>query len=355
MPPGSDTEEVGMLDGMEAGGAAIIVEGLVKDFDGIRAVDDVSFQVRRGEIFGFLGPNGAGKTTTISMMCTLLRPTSGRAIIWGSDAFRSPDDVRSSIGIVFQDQSTDEELTGYENMWFHGRLYKMESGQMERRIGELLEMVELTERKDDLVKTYSGGMKRRLEIARGLLHHPKVLFLDEPTLGLDPQTRRHIWDYIKRLNRDEGVTIFLTTHYMDEADALCGRIAIIDKGKIVVMDTPEGLKATLGGDAVHLKMSECTEGCMEALKEVPGVDSVERQEEGLILGVEKGGQTIPLIFDVVTDQGLSVESVLLKVPTLEDVFIKNTGRTIRDERVEGIDQLRSRGRQRMRRRGGGHG
>jgi ABC-2 type transport system ATP-binding protein len=334
---------------------AIVVRDLKKVFDGIRAVDGVSFEVEKGEVFGFLGPNGAGKTTTISMMCTLLRPTEGRAIVWGHDAFSAPDEVRSSIGIVFQDQSTDEELTGYENMWFHGRLYKMDSAKMEGRIVELLKMVELDDRKDDLVKTYSGGMKRRLEIARGLLHHPKVLFLDEPTLGLDPQTRRHIWDYIQRLNRQEKVTIFLTTHYMDEADALCERIAIIDKGKIVAMDTPGALKDSLGGEVVHLKMPECTEGCMEALREVSGVRSVETQEDGLLLGVDKGARTIPLIFEAVRSNDLKVDSVMLKEPTLEDVFIKNTGHGIREERVEGIDQLRARGRQLMRRRGrGGH-
>ena len=334
---------------------AIQVNDLVKDFDGLKAVDGVSFQVSKGEVFGFLGPNGAGKTTTISMLCTLLHPSSGKALVWGHDAFRQPDDVRRSIGIVFQDQSIDEELTGYENMWFHARLYKMANNIIEERILELLRMVELEDRRDDLVKTYSGGMKRRLEIARGLLHHPKVLFLDEPTLGLDPQTRRHIWEYIRALNRKEGVTIFLTTHYMDEADELCGRIAIIDKGKIVAIDTPERLKASLGGDVVHLAIAECTEGCIEALKRVPGVHSVEPKEGGLILVVDEGTVTIPLIFDTAKDHGMVVESVMLKVPTLEDVFIKNTGHGIRDEKVEGRDQLRARGRNFMKRRGrGGH-
>ena len=341
-------------DSMDA--PAILVRDLVKDFDGIMAVDSVSFEVGKGEVFGFLGPNGAGKTTTISMLCTLLHPTKGTAQVWGYDSFHQPDQVRSSIGIVFQDPSVDEELTGYENMWFHARLYKVDKNEIEPRINELLEMIELLDRKDDLVKTYSGGMKRRLEIARGLLHHPKVLFLDEPTLGLDPQTRRHIWAYIRMLNQKEGVTVFLTTHYMDEADELCGRIAIIDKGKIVALDTPEKLKASLGGDVVHLAIAECTEDCIEALREVPGVHSVEPKENGLILVVKEGAITIPLIFDTAKDHGLVVESVELKVPTLEDVFIKSTGHGIRDERVEGRDQLRSKGRHYMRRnRGkGGH-
>ncbi len=347
--------EAASMEGMDAGSPAISVEGLVRTFDEIVAVDDVTFSVRKGEMFGFLGPNGAGKTTTISMMCTLLRPTKGKVAVWGHDALREPDQVRSSIGIVFQDQSVDEELTGYENMWFHARLYKVDKEVIDTRIADLLEMVELTDRKDDQVKTYSGGMKRRLEIARGLLHHPKVLFLDEPTLGLDPQTRRHIWDYIRKLNQREGVTIFLTTHYMDEADELCDRIAIIDHGKIVAMGTPERLKASLGGDVVLLRMPECSEDCMGALRTVPGVSSVRSQENGLILAVDEGASTIPRIIEVASSNNLQVESVMLKAPTLEDVFIGKTGRSLRDERVEGKDQLRARGRQRIgQRRGGGH-
>jgi ABC-2 type transport system ATP-binding protein len=332
---------------------AISVEGLVRTFDDIKAVDDVSFQVRRGEMFGFLGPNGAGKTTTISMMCTLLHPTAGKVTVWGHDARREPDAVRSSIGIVFQDQSVDEELTGYENMWFHARLYKVDGQLIEQRINELLAMVELTDRSGDQVKTYSGGMKRRLEIARGLLHHPNVLFLDEPTLGLDPQTRRHIWDYIQRLNEKEGVTIFLTTHYMDEADELCDRIAIIDKGRIVAMDTPGGLKASLGGDVVRLRMPQCDAECQDALRQVPGVSSVKPEEAGLILAVDEGASTIPRIIDVARSRDLEVESVTLKMPTLEDVFIRKTGHTLRDERAEGKDQLRAMGRRHLRRNRGG--
>jgi len=337
-----------------SGSPAISVEGLVREFDGFRAVDSIDFTVQRGEVFGFLGPNGAGKTTTISMMCTLLHPTAGKLTIWGYDTRKDPDHVRSSLGIVFQDPSVDEELTGYENMWFHARLYKVDGSVIDQRITELLDMVELLDRKDDPVKTYSGGMKRRLEIARGLLHHPKVLFLDEPTLGLDPQTRRHIWEYIKRLNEKEGVTIFLTTHYMDEADELCDRIAIIDKGRIVAMDTPDSLKASLGGDVVLLRMNECTEDCIEGLKQVPGVASVEPQKDGLILSVQEGASTIPRILEVARSRDLVVDSVMLKIPTLEDVFIRNTGRSLRDERVEGKDVFRARGRQHMRRRGGGH-
>lgn len=231
----------------------IKVKALTKIFEkGIKAVDGISFDVKEGEILGFLGPNGAGKTTTLNMLSTLLRPTSGTATINGHDILREPDAVRHSIGYVFQDTTLDIELTGRENLDFHGRLYSLNRNARQKRIKELLELVQLTDRADDLVKTYSGGMKRRLEIARGLLHHPKVLFLDEPTLGLDPQTRRSIWEHIQRLNQEKNVTIILTTHYTEEADYLSKRILIIDFGKVVVMDTPDKLKARLEGDVVTL-------------------------------------------------------------------------------------------------------
>ncbi len=230
--------------------AAIHVENLTKRFDDLVAVDNISFEIAQGEIFGLLGPNGAGKTTTISMLATMLRPTSGSATVNGMDIERDQDGVRNSIGIVFQDQSLDEELTAYENMDFHGRLYRIPSETRHQRIGELLDLVGLSDRKDDIVKTFSGGMRRRLEIARGLLHHPSVLFLDEPTLGLDPQTRNLLWEYIANLAEEKGITIILTTHYMEEADRLCNRVAIIDHGKIVALDTPDNLKNAIGGDVV---------------------------------------------------------------------------------------------------------
>jgi len=231
----------------------IEVKALTKVFDGrIRAVDGISFNVEKGEILGFLGPNGAGKTTTLNVLATLLRPTSGTATVNGHDILAEPDAVRRSIGYVFQDPTLDLELTGRENLDFHGRIYGLKRHVRQRRIREMLGVVQLTDRADELVKTYSGGMKRRLEIARGLLHYPQVLFLDEPTLGLDPQTRRAIWEHIQRLNRDEKVTIILTTHYTEEADYLCERILIIDFGKIVALDTPNKLKARLEGDVVSL-------------------------------------------------------------------------------------------------------
>lgn len=245
----------------EQGGFSAIsiieVKSLTKIFDGkVKAVDDVSFTVEEGEILGFLGPNGAGKTTTLNMLSTLLRPTSGTATVNGYDIIKEHDAVRRSIGFVFQDPTLDLELTGYENLDFHGRLYGLKRSLRQQRIEEMLGVVQLSDRARDLVKTYSGGMKRRLEIARGLLHHPQVLFLDEPTLGLDPQTRRSIWDHIQKLNREKNVTIILTTHYTEEADYLCERIQIIDLGRIVALDTPEKLKARLKGDVVSLAFKD---------------------------------------------------------------------------------------------------
>ena len=235
----------------------IQVKELTKVFNGkIRAVDGINFNVERGEILGFLGPNGAGKTTTLSMLATLLRPTSGTATINGHDILKEPDEVRRSVGFVFQDPTLDTELTGRENLDFHGRIYGLKRDIRQQRIEEVLELVQLTDRASDLVKTYSGGMKRRLEIGRGLLHHPEVLFLDEPTLGLDPQTRISIWEHIQRLNQEKMITIILTTHYTDEADHLCDRIQIIDFGKIVALDTPERLKARLQGDIVSLAFKD---------------------------------------------------------------------------------------------------
>jgi ABC-2 type transport system ATP-binding protein len=222
----------------------IEVENLSKSFGDFKAVDGITFQVKAGEIFAFLGPNGAGKTTTIKMLTTLLKPSGGKIRLDGHDAATDKDAVRRAFGIVFQDPSLDDELSAWENMELHAVLYGVPSGGLKARVTEMLTFVDLIDRKDSLVKTFSGGMKRRLEIARGLLHKPKVLFLDEPTVGLDPQTRNHIWDYIQQLNRREGITVFLTTHYMDEADRVAGRVAIIDHGKIVVQDTPAALKAS---------------------------------------------------------------------------------------------------------------
>lgn len=230
---------------------AIEVKNLTKEFDGLKAVDRISFSVKEGEIFAFLGPNGAGKTTTIKVLTTLLRPTSGKAKLNGFDVFKDQDEVRRSFGIVFQDPSLDEELTAYENMEFHGIIYKVSPKILKERIEQLLKFVELWDRKKDLVKYFSGGMKRRLEVARGLLHHPKVLFLDEPTLGLDPQTRNHIWTYIKNLNEKEKITVFFTTHYIEEATDVAGRVAIINEGRIISEGRPEELKEKTKTDSLE--------------------------------------------------------------------------------------------------------
>ena len=328
---------------------AIKTVDLTKKFDELTAVDHVSFEVWQGEIFGFLGPNGAGKTTTIRMLTTLLKPTEGTAKVWGHDIMKERDAVRKSIGIVFQEPSLDDLLTGKENLDFHGRIYGIPKAERERRIKELLELAQLSERADDLVRTYSGGMRRRLEIARGLMHHPKVLFLDEPTLGLDPQTRRAVWSYIQRMNKDEEVTIFLTTHYMEEADHLCERIAIIDYGRIVAMDTPEKLKSRIGGEVVHLKTSEINQKIMKKLSEEDFVQDIRMIREGFVLTVKNGQRAVPRLIEAATQLGVTVEECSIHTPNLEDVFLHYTGRRIREESSE-KPAFRAMGMRRMRRR-----
>jgi ABC-2 type transport system ATP-binding protein len=323
---------------------------LVKTFNGIKAVKGIDLTIERGELFGFLGPNGAGKTTTISMLCTILKPTSGTARVWGHDISKEPDHVRSSIGIVFQDPSLDDQLTARENLRFHARLYKVSREEIDRRINELLEIVELQDRADDVVKTYSGGMRRRLEIARGLLHHPHVLFLDEPTLGLDPQTRRHIWTYIERLNKEQQVTILLTTHYMDEANYLCNRIAIIDHGTIVAQDSPAKLKESLGGDVVSLTATPISDELLASLRAVDNVKEVKVVDSTIQLTIANSKKTIPLLFDTVARCDASVSSISLREPTLDDVFMKYTGHELREEKDAGKSyMMRQRMRRRMRR------
>ncbi len=323
---------------------AIEVEGLVRKFGDFTAVDGVTFTVHEDEIFGFLGPNGAGKTTTINMLCTLLRPTAGRARVNGFDVRAQPADVRRSIGMIFQDPSLDEQLTAWENLSFHAMLYDLSREDFNRRAAELLQMVELTDKAKELVRKYSGGMKRRLEIARGLLHHPRVLFLDEPTIGLDPQTRRHIWDYLRRLRDEKAVTMFMTTHYMDEAEN-CDRIAIIDHGKIVALDTPGRLKALVGGDIITVRTSD-NALASEKLRQQHGIEPRLGPEGQLIIEIEAGDQFIPRLIATFSDGARPVEvhSVNLRRPTLEDVFIKLTGRTIREDEADGKDRMRMRGR-----------
>ena len=318
---------------------AITVENLVKRFGDFTAVNDLSFEIKSGEVFGLLGPNGAGKTTTMSMLSTMLKPTSGKASVNGFDIRTNEDDVRKSIGIVFQDQSLDEELTAYENMDFHGRLYRIPKSTRQKKIMELLKLVELEDKKDNLVKTYSGGMRRRLEIARGLLHEPKVLFLDEPTLGLDPQTRNHLWDYIAKLNQEKGITIILTTHYMEEADKLCHRIAIIDKGQIIAMDTSEKLKNDIGGDVITIVSSE-RDNLYSAIKSLPAIKNIELHDSSITVGLQNAEKHVAEIVNMASEKGILIDSLSIHKPTLEDVFLHFTGRTIREEEASTKDKMR---------------
>lgn len=322
----------------------IRVDSLRRSYGDIEAVKGVSFEVLGGEIFGFLGPNGAGKTTTIHMLCTLLRPDGGTAKVAGYDIRSEPNDVRRSIGVVFQESSLDEQLTGRENLRFHAMLYNMERDRFNERADRLLELVELDERADEQVRTFSGGMKRRLELARGLLHEPKVLFLDEPTLGLDPQTRRHIWDYLRQLRDREQVTIFMTTHYMDEAEA-CDRVAIMDHGEIIALDSPEQLKGTVGGDVVSAYTND-NPAALERLSADGVIDSRLGPDGALVIEVDQGDAYIPKMMKRLTEESPSIEvnSVSLRRPTLEDVFIKLTGRAIREETADELDRMRQRSR-----------
>ncbi len=319
---------------------SVQTDNIIREFNGIKALDGVSLEVGNGELFGLLGPNGAGKTTFLNILSTMIKPTSGRASVNGFDVMRNPVQVRESIGMVFQDTSLDERLTGWENLDLHGRLYGLTKEARSERIEEVVKLVELEDRVTSLVRTYSGGMMRRLEIARGLMHAPRVLFLDEPTLGLDPQTRRKIWDYIRSLNKDKGVTMILTTHYMDEADMLCDRVAIIDRGRIVALDTPENLKNQIGGDIITLHVNSEIE---RAAKFFEGAEYVEKAgvlNGALNLTVKNGEHAIPKILDSATRHGIEIESVSLRKPTLEDVFLHHTGRAIRQETVDGMDQIR---------------
>ncbi len=325
--------------------ASIIeVEDLRKLYGDFTAVDGISFTVGEGELFGFLGPNGAGKSTTINMLCTLLRITSGRATINGFDVSRDPAAVRRSIGIIFQDPSLDSQLTAQENLAFHARVYNLPRDTWVPQAETLMKMVDLWDRRNDLVKNFSGGMKRRLEIARGLLHQPRVLFLDEPTIGLDPQTRQHIWAYVDRLRAETSTTVFLTTHYMDEAER-CDRIAIIDHGKIVALDTPEELKSMVGGDVISLKTSDNV-SATAMLRERFGIEPTD--VNGILhLEVNQADAFIPLLVRELT---VPIQTVSLRRPSLDDVFLKVTGREMREEEVSGADQMRAWAR--MRGRGG---
>ncbi len=301
---------------------------LTKKYGELTAVNKLNLSIEEGEIFGLLGPNGAGKSTTLMMLATLIPPTSGTAKVNGFDIVKQKDKVRGSIGMVFQDPSSDDTLTGYENLKLHGMLYNIPPVQREERIKEVLELVELTARKDELVKNYSGGMRRRLELGRGLMHYPKVLFLDEPTLGLDPQTRDHLWSYIMELARKMNISVIITTHYMEEADMLCDRVAIIDAGKIVALDAPAKLKEVIGGDVVTIKIKEPN---LEAVKRLPYVSKSSLKNDIVSLTVANANEHLAEILQLIG----KVDSVEVHIPTLSDVFLYYTGREIREDTPEG--------------------
>ncbi len=309
---------------------AIETSQLTRSFGSLTAVDKLDITVETGEIFGLLGPNGAGKTTTISMLCTILKPTSGTAKVNGFDIVKEATQVRKSIGIVFQEPSVDDRLTGRENLFMHANLYGVPASDQKNRIDRILKLVELEDRADDLLRTYSGGMRRRLELARGLIHYPKVLFLDEPTLGLDPQTRDHVWKYIRELKETHDITVVLTTHYMDEADRLSDRIAIMDYGKIIALDTSAKLKETLEGDVIMIKANDL-ESLSSLVTEKMGLTKTRITDDTLEITVRQGKSLLPRIVETATANNVFIESIMLREPNLEDVFLHYTGRVIRAE------------------------
>jgi ABC-2 type transport system ATP-binding protein len=308
----------------------IEIEHLTKIFGANTAVNDISLNIERGEVFGLLGPNGAGKSTLLSMLCTILRPTSGTARINGYDITSDHHRVRQSIGIVFQDPSIDADMTARENLQMHADLYDVPADEQEARIKGVLELVRLADKADDFLNTFSGGMRRRLEIARGLLHYPKVLFLDEPTIGLDPQSREHIWEYLRNLKKREDMTIILTTHYMEEADRLCDRIAIIDHGSIVALDRPEALKAGLGGDTIIFGTPD-GQLLQDLIREHQLSDTIVLQDGEVRVSVNNAGTSLPRITDAAARAGVHIENISLNYPDMNDVFMHYTGREPRPE------------------------
>ena len=326
----------------------IRVEQLLKQFNSLTAVNGISFEVAQGELFGFLGPNGAGKTTTIKILTTLLRPTSGRAVVAGYDVLKEPGKVRGVIGYVAQDVSVDDKGTGRENLMLQGRLHRMDSKLLRQRVDELLELVDLTTDANRLAETYSGGMRKRLDLIAGLVHRPEVLFLDEPTLGLDPQTRARVWNYLRELNQKEGITIFLTTHYMEEADGLCHRVAIIDHGEIKALGSPNELKDEIGGDCINIGFSEerligegaLVETASQALQGQSYVQRIETLTDSVAVYVDRGEEIMPQIIELLRENGISVKTITLSRPSLHDVFLKHTGYTIRDREASAAEQFR---------------
>ena len=313
---------------------AIEVDSLTKEFGDFKAVDDISFQVEEGEIFGFLGPNGAGKSTTMMILTTLLKPTSGNVLVGGYDVMLNAKKVREKIGYVQQEISVDEFLTGRENLYLHARINQIPSNLIKSRIDDVLELVELGEKKDQAALTYSGGMRKRLDIANGLLSRPSVLFLDEPTVGLDIQTRRKIWGYIKKIRKDFGMTIFISTHYMEEADKLCDRIGIIDHGKIQIVDTPKSMKSAIGNEIISFNLVDGKanqDALIERINKIEFVKEVKIKQDLITVFSTKSNEVIPKIFQESINLEMKIRSLTLKQPTLDDVFISYTGHDLRDE------------------------
>tara|TARA_B110000008_G_scaffold15657_1_gene14648 strand:- start:539 stop:1537 length:999 start_codon:yes stop_codon:yes gene_type:complete len=312
---------------------SIETKSLTKSFGDLVAVNDISFSVEKGEIFGFLGPNGAGKSTTMMIFTTLLKPTNGNALVGGFDVLKNPKQVRENIGFVQQETTVDEYLSGRENLLLQAKLNHIPKNEINQRIDEVLDLIELSDKQDEAVVTYSGGMRKRLDIAGGLLHHPRVLFLDEPTVGLDIQTRRKIWQYIKKIHTQFDMTIFLTTHYMEEADSLCDRIGIIDHGKIQVIDTPKNMKNDLGNEIVSLVIESNSnyDSFLLELKKIEFIKKINEDDSKLTLFTSNGTEVIPQIFQISSELGIKIKSISLTQPTLDDVFISYTGHEIRDD------------------------
>ncbi len=315
---------------------AIEVSSLTKKFGDFKAVDNISFNVEEGEIFGFLGPNGAGKSTTMMILTTLLKPTSGHALVGGHNVVSDAKKVREKIGYVQQEISVDEFLTGRENLYLHARINQIPKNLIKSRIDEVLELVELGEKQDDATLTYSGGMRKRIDIANGLLSRPAVLFLDEPTVGLDIQTRRKIWGYIRKIRKDFGMTIFISTHYMEEADNLCDRIGIIDFGKIQIIDAPKSMKSAIGNEIISFNLVDgkaSQDTLIEQISKVEFVKEVKNKQDLITVFSTKSNEVIPKIFQISTNLEMKINSLTLKQPTLDDVFISYTGHDLRDDTV----------------------
>lgn len=312
---------------------SIETKSLTKSFGDVVAVNNISFSVQQGEIFGFLGPNGAGKSTTMMILTSLLKPTSGQALISGFDVTVDPKQVRKNIGYVQQESTVDEYLTGRENLLLQAKLNHIPKNEINKRIDEVLELIELVDKQDQAVVTYSGGMRKRLDIAGGLLHRPKVLFLDEPTVGLDIQTRRKIWEYIKKIHTEFEMTIFVSTHYMEEADQLCDRVGIIDNGKIQIIDSPENMKNAMGNEVISIVLGneENHDTLMSEIKKIEFVKKINQDGSKLTLFASNGTEVIPKIFQISSELGIKIQSISLTQPTLDDVFISYTGHEIRDD------------------------